>query len=152
MWMAIIKQFWPAIPAAILTGMLALFLHNADVDRLEAKQTAALTVQADTLKKRCESDKKITEDVTNDYQTNINALDTQLAALQLHERCVAVEQPSHAAASNHGSASAGKHAQPNGKSGVTASVLYQFAADAEKYRLRLISCQSFISKTWAENK
>jgi hypothetical protein len=46
---------------------------------------------------------------------------------------------------NNAGASAAKS---SGQNGVTTDALYEFASDAEKYRIQLIGCQNFITKTW----
>jgi hypothetical protein len=141
---------WKVILAVVATAALAYLLHTVAVDRLEAQQRAALTDQATKLQGQCDADKAITKGVSDDYQKKLDVLNDQLAALRVREpaRCIAVSTPV-AAAGRHGAAGTGK---PAGQNGVTAQTLYDFAGEAERYRLQLISCQSFITETWQEQQ
>ena len=141
---------WKVILAVVATVALAYLLHTVDVDRIEAKQRAALVDQATKLQGQCDADKAITMGVSNDYQKKLDVLNDQLAALRVREpnRCITVST-SVATAGRHGAAGAGQHA---GQNGVTAQTLYDFAGEAERYRLQLISCQQFITETWQEQQ
>lgn len=73
--------------ALILSGTLATIIFFG-LWRLEVAETQNLTAQIDTLQdtildyeadvKQCESDKKLTESISNDHQRKISALNRQL--------------------------------------------------------------------------
>ena len=140
---------WKTILGVIATASIAWMLHSLDVNRIEAAQREALAEQVKVDTNVCNADKAITEGVSNDYQKKVTDLGNQLAALKLREpsRCISV---SPAKPSCRGNASP-KSSEPSGTDGVTSYALYDYASDAEKYRIQLISCQDFISKTWASN-
>ena len=141
---------WKVILAVIATAALAYMLHTVSVYRLEAQQRAALTDQATKLQGQCDADKAITKGVSDDYQKKLDVLNDQLDALRVREaaRCIAVSTPV-AASGRHGTAGTAK---PAGQNGVTAQTLYDFAGEAERYRIQLISCQLFIMETWQEQQ
>lgn len=107
----------------------------------------ALAGQEAALLKQCDDDKKITSGVSNEYESKITDLNSQLASLKrVHpSRCVPITGQ---AVRRDAAAAAG---QPVGSYGVDSDALLTFAAEAEKYRLQLVGCQSFINKTWAEH-
>ena len=141
---------WKVIGAVIATVAFVYALHALDVDRIEAKQRSALSDQARLLQSRCEQDKAITKGISDDYQKHLDDLNVELSALRVREpaRCIAVSTPV-TASGRHGAAGTGK---PAGQDGVTAQTLYDFAGEAERYRLQLISCQEFITATWQEQQ
>ena len=146
---AFILANWKSILAMIATAGLCYLLHALDVNRLEAKERSDLSAQQMTLENKCKADKAITEGVANDYQKKADALTLQFNALVgvQHSRCVAVATAK-PAAGNHGKAPGAKLSGQN--AGVTSDALFAFARDAEQVRLQLLSCQSFITQTWAE--
>lgn len=133
-----------AIPALALSWLL----HTVDVSRLEAKQRDALQTQATALKAQCTKDKEITTHAAQTYQDQIGALNRQLNALRLRPRpkCIMpVTRPSPQldAASGKG--------KPAGSYGVSTGWLYDYAGEAERYRLQVIGLQGFIRDTWRAN-
>lgn len=145
MWL-LLRTLWPAIPAFLITAALAFLLHNFDVNRIEAKQRQALLEQASQMQAQCDKEKSITKEVSRDYQNKTAALTRRLSELKRlrPSRCVPLLAAGTAAgrAPEAGAIPAGQ----NG--GVTSDALYDFAGDAEKYRLQLIGCQDFIDKIW----
>ena len=139
---------WKTILGAVATALLAYLLHALDVGRLEAKERHDLAAQADALTHQCKQEKAITEGVSRDYQTKLGDLGSQLDALRLREptRCVAV---SASGSSGRRDAASGQSKPARANAGITSDALYGFAGDAEKDRLQLIACQSFITQTWA---
>lgn len=147
MWLTILKTFWPAIPATILTAGIALILHNADVSHLKSAQEKALNDQSLLLQSQCEKEKQVTSEVSLGYQNKISALATQLDAIKrVRTRSRCIVPVTNTSSGHHAAPGTG---QPSGSNaGVTSDALYDFSAEAEKYRLQLIGCQSFIFKTW----
>lgn len=130
---------------AIAAFALSWLLHTVDVDRIEAEQQAALTAQEEKLHAECANDKAITKGVDDDLQAKNTALTRRIGELKRVQpsTCI-VPAPNPSVSGNAapgGTVSAGAH-------GITTNALYDFAFDAERYRLQLIACQDFISKTW----
>ena len=129
-----------ALAALIVTGLLYIRILRANLAAVKLERdTAQATLAA------CQSDQKLTEGVSNDYQTRIRSLNRQLADLKRvrdNPRCTPVADP---ASGRDAGTGAGK---PAGQDGIRADWLLDFAAEAEQYRLQLIACQSFIHKTW----
>ena len=125
-------------------AVIALVLHNVSLEwtkasyerKIEAARTEAIAA--------CERDKTLTKEVSSDYQKQIAALNSRIADLKRLRPsvCVPVAVPAARCDAGTGAVSV----RPNG---VDTGTLYDFAGEAESYRLRLIACQSFITKTWA---
>lgn len=109
--------------------------HNKKVE-LE-NQRRNLTAQ-------CESDKKLTSEVSNEYQNKISQLNARVISLKrMHkDSCLQLTRTTdgHNAATS-GAVDAAAH-------GVDVESLLDYGSDAEKYRLQLIGCQDFIKKVW----
>lgn len=96
--------------------------------------------------KECAKAQNITNEVSHAYQVKIADLNRQLESLRVRPpRCIAVTGE---ATSRH-NATAGED-EHGGQNGVPAAALYQYAGEAERYRLQLIACQDFLSKTNTE--
>lgn len=146
--MLAILKYWQAILAAIITAILAYMIHDADVLFLEKKQAAELAEQANTLRAQCKADQKITAEVSNDYETKLSNLNSQLATVKrLHpSRCIL---PSTGATGGHDDGTSG--GQSGKPDAVDTGTLYDFAGKAEQYRIQLSGCQDFIRKVWTAN-
>jgi hypothetical protein len=144
MWLTLLKQFWPVIPALAL----AWFLHSADVTRINAKFQQELQAKAAQVQHQCDLDKQLTEDVANEYENQINDLNGQLAAAKRvrPRTCVIPLQSTLAANRFNAGTSSSKLSVAYG---VTSDALIEFAADCEKTRLQLNGLQDFVRKTWA---
>lgn len=138
-----IKNNWKWLGASAVTVAVCFMLHKIDLMVVDAAHARELTAQAGRIEKICQQAQSITAEVSNDYQTKLSALDKRLADLKRLQRCVPVNHPADAAG---GRDAAPGHGQLPGPDGVYSDVLYDFAADAEKVRLQLIACQSFIRK------
>lgn len=141
---------WKTLVGMFGTAALAYLLHTVDVDRIEAQQRAAITAQQDADKTKCDNAKKITEGVSHDYQVKLSSLSAQLASIKRLRpaRCIAVPITSPAT---------GRDAAPSGaelprQDGITSDALYDFANAAERVRLQLVGCQSFVTQTQQENQ
>jgi hypothetical protein len=137
---------------AVVVGALALGLHTLDVYRIEAKHAAALKSQQATLEKRCEDEKKITEEVMYDLQQKVSSLNARVIASKRLRPATCVPVALDAARLDHGKTDDAGLSRQDAKSfGLSSDALIDFAADAESVGLRLDACQDFIRKTWALN-
>ena len=106
-------------------------------------QISVVKVKAKTYEvsfNQCEKDKITANEVSNDYQEKLTALDIQLLELRglHHSTCTPVDKPS----SRHNAAP--ECAQYVRENGVRSEWLIDFAGEGEKYRLQLMACQDFI--------
>lgn len=143
--MNFLLTLWPAIPALAL----AWLIHNADVDRIEARQAKALTEQATALQEQCAADKKLTQGAENAYQKQIADLYLAINALKLRKpaRCVPV-YVTVPAKRPHATAPSSK--LPD-RDGIESSYLIDYAGRAEQCRLKLMGLQGFVSEVWRKN-
>lgn len=109
---------------------------------IEIKHNIELTKQRDQLVSDCKKAQKITEDSANDLLKKTSDLTAKLNAYKLRLK----SQPVPATKPTTGNDGGPKSCQYAGSDSVD---LLDYAADAEKYRLQLISCQSFVTKVWA---
>ena len=138
---------WKTILGIVATAALAYLLHTMDVNRLEAKERADIAAQQTADAQSCNADKKITEEVSHDYEAKIRALNSQLDAIRLRPNVCVTVAPRPAAGRN-ATASVSKPARQN--AGVDSDALFSIAAEGEHYRLQLIACQAFVTDTWKE--
>ena len=138
---ALLLANWKSILAAAATFALCLMLHKLDVTRIEAKHTAEIATVKAALAAECDKAQAITKGVSHAYQTKLADLNSRLSAAQrlYQHSCVAI---SGAAPAGHDAAPAG--GKPAGRN-VAADRLIDIAGKGEKYRIQLISCQSFVS-------
>lgn len=143
--MIVLLKYWQPIAAAIVTALLAWGAHSLDVSWIEARHAKELAAQETALRAECKADKELTKEVSHGYQSKITDLNAKLAALKRvrPSRCVVP-----IAGDTAGRSPAAGADKPAGQDGTPAESLYDFAGDAEKYRLQLIACQEFIEKTW----
>lgn len=133
---------------AIVAFVISYCLHTVDLWWIEAGHAKELSDQKTTLIAECETDKTITKEASNDYQKKLSDTQRQLDDLKRVRpaRCVPVSTPRPAA----GCDGAAGNEKPSGTDGgISSTALLDFAGEAEKYRIQLISCQDFITKTWA---
>lgn len=143
MWIALLSRFWPAIPGALLAFWLSLFLHNIDARWTKARHAQELADQKVGLEAQCAADKAITQEVSHDYQARLAALADQLArARRLRNTCVVPTTPP--TRGRDAAPLAGEPIRPH--VGVPADALLDYAAEAERYRLQLLSCQEFVRR------
>lgn len=146
-------KYWQPIAASAATAAVALGLHMIASGLAEIRHDKELKSQAVAFLQQCKDEKAITERVAHDFQNKISGLNARLAdARRLYDNaCVNV------IADTSGS-SDGKAAsrEPSGSNvagiKIRAGNLIDLAGEGEKYRLQLISCQTFISDTWASKK
>lgn len=138
---------WRFFAGAATAFAVAYMLHSLDINRLENRQRAELAAAVQKANEQCQKDKQLTTEVSHGYQIKITALNSQLAAYKLRpSKCIV---PVAVPTARHDAATAcpvipGAH-------GVPSDSLYDYAGDAEKTRLQLLSCQGFITATWAAN-
>lgn len=133
----------------VATAGLAWLLHSFDVGRIELQHAMDMNAQQTALQEQCRKDKAITTETSHDYQQTLSNLTDQLAALKRLQPSRCVMPAASAAPRCHDAAGGGKSAEQNG---VDTDTLYDFAGEAERYRLQLIACQSFIARTWRAKK
>lgn len=145
--MLFIVENWKSILAVVATAAICYLLHTVDVDRIEDAQRTALAAQVTSDKLECDKNKAISQGVSNGLQKSLNANRAALAAVKRLRvnACVAVRT----AIATNGHDAAPSVAKLPDANGVNSDDLYGFASDAEADRLQLISCQSFITQTWA---
>lgn len=135
--------YWKFAVGAFGAFIITWAIHNHIIANLEEdhKKTLAAQIQFDINK--CNDDKQITSEISHGLQNDLNALNDKLKRLrQQPAKCLHVTNP----ASRHdATASKGINA---GSDEVAAGALIDYAGDAEKYRLQLVSCQGFVSKVW----
>lgn len=128
-------------PLLILCGILALGLsvQTARISWIKAQHSAELSRQETSLTEQFRKNQTITNEVSNAFQNSLSSLSDRLAALRMRGagECMPV---SVAPSGRDGSSGAG-HA---GAHGVDPATLYDYAGEAERYRLQLIACQDFV--------
>lgn len=143
-------KYWQPLLAFVLTAVIAFSLHSWDVDRINAKHKLALKDAVEAATKaandECAKDKQITTEVSNEYQNKIANLTVQLNRIKRlynSSKCVPITRPTER---RDAAPSEGK---PAGQSGVSSGWIVDIAGEGEQYRLQLLACQDFITKTWA---
>lgn len=140
-------------PLSLISGNVKLIAYGAAVLAIawggshlrgmwdDAKLQRELGAQETALIAKCDADKKITEDVGREYETKISALNRRIAALRVQpSSCLPVTSTATGRnGSTTGTINAGAH-------GISSEFLIDYAGEAEKYRLQLISCQDFIQR------
>jgi hypothetical protein len=132
--------------AAALFGAGAAAGWNINGWRLAVKHAEELKAQEKALVADCQADKKITREVSDDFQKKNRLLNKHIDDLNRVHNPSAICVPVAGAAGGSDGAAAG--AGPAGAHGVNAGALLAFAGEAERYRLQLIACQEFITRTW----
>jgi hypothetical protein len=123
--------------------MVAYLLHLISASWAESAKVKALADLRIELTAQCNADKKITEDISHEYQNRLSDLDKRLAAakrVQPH-KCVSVT-PSATTGHNAATTATGDA----GRDVVNSESLIDYAGKAEKYQRQLESCQAFIKR------
>ncbi len=139
------KTGMAAIGGSLVTLLVAWGLHSGVVGIMKMRHANELRMQKETLIEQFEKQKKVTEEVSNEYQKQITNLNSRVATLRSVRptQCIV---PASTPTDGHNAGTSGSgHA---GQNGVTTSALYEYAGDAERYRIQLTSCQTFIRNTW----
>lgn len=131
--MLVILKYWQPIASAAIALVFAYLLHTVVLNSRLASQEA-------DLRAACRKAQTLSYEVSNEYQANLANLANRLSGLSRVPRCIPVSNaPSGRDGAPEGQGYAGAH-------GVDSKDLYDFAFDAERYRLQLVACQSFIRK------
>lgn len=138
---------WKLIGIFFAILALGFGLHELSIWTLNLRHQHELASQATALNTRCETEKETTREVSHEYQTKLSSLNAQLARLKrVQSRCILPE--SDAPAGRDGATPAGQLPRSNG---ISTDWLIEYAGNAEETRLKLLSCQDFITKTLKEN-
>lgn len=116
------------------------------------KELKSVRLERDTISasfNQCKEDKILTHEVSNDLQNKLHRLNRHLAdikRLRDNPTCMSITVPP-------GQRDAGAdRGKLSGQDGIRAEWLYDYAAEAEQYRLQLIGCQDFVNKVWNREK
>lgn len=140
------------IVMALILGLVIYTFNNAlneaakvpGLQREVESQKALFKAQAE----QCEKNKQITEKVSNDYQNNLAKLNLDLGRLRKRPAtCIAVQSTSDSSGHN-GSDFRQFNVRPYG---ISDQWLYDYAGDAERYRIQLNACQTFVKDVWASH-
>jgi len=133
-----------AVGAAACAALWLLW--SLDVAQLELDHKNALAAQKQSLTEQCEKDKAITKEVSDELQTQLDDVRSQLARAKRMQpnRCV----PVLADPAKRDDATA-NDAQLHHTDGVYSDALLDFAYDAEVVGRQLDACQSFVTKVWS---
>lgn len=138
----ILLKYYQPILAAGASLLVSYVVHSVVMMYVNSQHEIALaTLEADMTKK-CKEAQAITREVSDEYQSQISALNRRVSDLKrLRAQCVPVyaDPPG-----GYNGAGAGELRRSYG--GVTAGILFDFARDAEQTRLQLIGCQDWIRK------
>ena len=141
---------WKSILAVAVTLSVCFFLHSIRVDWIEVRHEKEILSLKDDMKKQCKSEKAITKEVSYEYQTKLADLRKRIdAARRLHKlSCIAIT--SDTAARHDDGAAQGEHSGQgvSGNRSISSESLITFLGEGDKYRLQLMSCQTFIERTW----
>lgn len=145
-----IRIYITAAVTALLIGLAAYGLHSFSMAHAEKKHAAQLIALASAKDNACTLAKNITTGVSNDYQKDLTGLDADRAAVDsLLDRASAC-QPA-CAPSGCDAVAAGQKlpAGSAGMAGANPRKLIDIGRRAEKTRLQLKACQSFVRQTAA---
>lgn len=140
--MLILIKYWGYIGTAVGVALLCLFLHSLDVRRIELNHKEDLASLNKRAKAQCDNDKRITTEISNEYQKNLRAASDKrdaLGRMYNDNTCVTVTA---SGVSGHNAASKDKGL--HGKDGVSVGALRNYAFDAEQVGLQLDACQRFL--------
>lgn len=125
-------------------GVVSWKSYHAGVDHQKALTAPQIAKAISTANAECEKGKQLSKEISNDYQNKIAGLNKRIADLKRLRPSVCV--PVSAAAPGRNAATG---SVASGQNGIDAGTLLDYAADAERYRLQLSSCQDFINRTWS---
>lgn len=144
----LLKYAVPAVLAAAATFWLTLQWHQNVVHKLEKRCETALTKTLADAQAQCLKEKQLTTEVSNELQTQLTDLRSQLAAAKRVRPQSCVPVVTRPAGGHDGQAGDAQLPDPHG---ITSDALLDFAYDAEVVGRQLDSCQEFVSKVWKLN-
>ncbi len=136
--MMLLLSNWKIIATVILCWML----HMLVVNSIDTKHAAQITSIKAAMTVTCNNAQEKTRKISHDYQIQLSSLNSRLSSAHgLHDNhCVAITIDS----------AGGYHAAATGKElsgrNVRADRLLDIAGRAEKVRLQLKACQSFLKE------
>lgn len=130
---------WKVVLGALGAFLIALGLHNLDVNRIQAKASKTLAAQMQFDIKLCEDSKQPTKEGNEHYESIIAKRDARIVELSKRPaRCVYVSRPA-----DNTKGATGEHGNGNG---LPDSVLYKYAGFCEAYRGGVETMQQFNDK------
>lgn len=138
---------WKLLISFLAGFAVAWLIHMQTVHWAELKHEKALAAQVKADREICESSKRITSNVEQNYESQIATLSADLQRLRnTPTKCVPVART---ASKSDGATSTKKPGNADG--GITDIRLYEFAGECEQDRLKVIGLQDFIKQTWEAN-
>lgn len=130
----------------ILTTVLTSFAAGWWVNGViwEKRSQSRLKEQEALLIGQCNDQKKLTEEVSNDYQKKLSAATRKLADLKRMYSNAAVPVASKA----DGPDAATRGAKLSGANGIAAASLFELAGECEQERQKVIGLQNFINRVY----
>ena len=124
----------------LLTLAVSWFLHSIHLMFVRHGYEKELKEQTSFLQDQCQNDKKITQEVSNEYQKSLNSLNSRYKSLRMqYGKCVAISNSN--APTGHNASTSGQLPIPYG---IDPQTLLDYARDAEQVRIQLIGAQRFI--------
>lgn len=142
--MIVVNWFWLAVGAVTASVGMWTF-HTVSIRGHEAMWNAKYEEQRAELIGRCEENKHITEDNSREYENEMDVINSDLVALKrVRFGSASVPVPG-ATVVSVTEAPRNEHVKRNERS---AEKLLDFAAECERYRVQVVSLQSFIDDVW----
>lgn len=131
--------------AVLSIACIALLWRVDNLSQKNKTLSASLKTANSTIEQH-EENIKITERANNEYQTNIAKLNSDIKRLrQRPAKCV----PIASTPDIHNQSRQGRG--HDSKNGISSGWLYEYAIEAETYRLERNACKNFVNQVW-ENK
>lgn len=147
-----------AIGGGVMIGLIGFGLHSCEVNKIEAKQKAAIVAkekeckaEKDALSLQCYSDKLLTQGADNGLQNGLRQRDIDLSS-GVFANTPASYSIFGLASPSSGIDAATKPAKPNTRSAINGARYKQFAASCEGDRLTLIDLQKYVCDVWISRK
>lgn len=140
---------WQALAVAGVAMFLFFGAHQLDVMRMHQELNDAVAKQIKADNAACTKAKNTTKEVARALHKQISDLNTDLANTKQLRGDVCIVPIAGPVGRNDGTATA---KEPVRENGIYASALYDFAAEAEQYRLKLIAWQDFWYRIVESNK
>lgn len=133
----------PMAMAAAITAGAAWALHTLDVYRIEDNHQAEIITLTQSLNKKCDEAKKLTEESNGSLHKNYSSVERKRddAKRVQPSSCIGLSVAGKADTKSAG----GGHAAENG---IETDWLRDYAADCERYRQERIALEDFINKVW----
>lgn len=136
-------RFWREIAVVALFVAAAAFFGLWRYEVLDHKQTSDDLAVANNAIEQHQKNVLITERANNEYQTDIDRLNADIKRLRKRPaKCVTIAEPSGV---RSGSGSGREHGRENG---ISSEWLYEYAVEAEGYRLQRNHCKKFVNDVW----